>query len=1201
VLSHLQTLLDEVRGAADSGPELQRATVVVAEALLTRVSALRTRDELAHEHMLGRLMHDQVGQTFTTCLTDRVYRSADPSLIVDVARQLLRRLGVPRYLPASGRAQLQLLLRAGPFVPRMAADGMLRRLREETRSVVFSAQEPALSQHLQLRRSQGVQVNLNYLGEAVLGEDEAAARCASYEALLARPDVYSISVKLSSIASRIEPLAFRETLDLLKPRLRRIYRCALDNRYARPDGSSVAKLVTLDMEAYRDLDLTFALFSELLDEPELRPLQAGLVLQAYLPDSFEYQRALTHWARARVERGGAPARLRIVKGANLAAESVESSLRGWQLPIFDGKPDVDANYKRMLEYACQPERARALHIGIASHNLFDVAFGLVLRASHGVAREVSFELLEGMADPLRRTLQSVTDQVLLYCPIVEPGSMQTAIAYLMRRLDENTAPENFLRNSFGMHLGDASWQQERERFEQAFVGRHELPSAARRRQDRGREVDPRAARIVAVSAERNAGPFGNEPDTDFTFAANRRFILDRIERLRTRETFEVAMQIGGEHVLRAPLHDGFDPSRPELCPYRHPLATGEELERALQTASDAARRFATSSVAERAALLQRVAQGLRRGRGELIAVMLLDAGKRADQADAEVSEAIDFAEYYAANFLEHAQRPELALTPKGVVLVTPPWNFPLAIPASGTLAALMAGNAVILKPALETVLVAERFADVCFRAGVPKDVLQLVFCEDELGSRLIRDTRVASVVLTGATATAQLFRSLRPGLDLLAETGGKNAVIVSALADRDLAIQEVLASAFGHAGQKCSAASLLICVPDVYDDPKFMEVLRDASASLVVGSAWDARSFVTPLIAPPKPSMTELAPGEHWLVEPRLDAHNPRLLGPGVKLGVAAGSFSHVTEFFGPVLSVLRADDFEHAIKLANATPYGLTAGLFSLDEREQHQWAERVQAGNLYLNRTITGAVVRRQPFGGWKASSFGPGAKAGGPNYVLQLCHVQDRVESDEVGAPQPRAAALIAAVRNRVDVATKERLARAACHYAHVQRQHFARSHDPSQVLGERNDFRYRACTGVVVRCAADAPLEAALLALLASLSAGATAVLSLHPECARAAPWLERLPGCTARVETAEQLAARLDASIERVRQIGSSESALLTAADAHMLHVAHEPVLRAGRIELLHYVREQVLCNAYHRYGSLRQAQLLEPQAYEPGD
>ena len=1178
--------LAAVRGAALDDTALASAAVELAGLLLEAAEHERRGDDATRAGLLARLMDDARGQAFTTLLTDRVYRSKDPARVVDAARQLLRRLGMPRYLPAGARLQMRALLHFGPFAPGSAAAGLLGRLRHESRAVVLPAEDPALSQYLAARAQQGAHINVNHLGEAVLGEHEAQARVRDYVRLLERPDTEAISVKISSIFSQINLLAWQSTLEQLAERLRVIYRTALARPMTRADGSTAAKLVNLDMESYRDLHLTLQVFRRVLDEQEFLPLTAGLVLQAYLPDSAALQRELTDWARARALRGGAPVRLRIVKGANLLTERAESATRGLTLPVFGSKAEVDANYKRMLEYGCRPEHAAAVRLGIASHNAFDIAFGMIVRAMHGVEAQVGFELLEGMADPLRRVVSAVAGEVLLYAPVVDAGSMQTAIAYLMRRLDENTAEQNFLRHSFAMRAGDAAFTEQARRFEQAVRARNDVSDAPRRTQDRAKPAaEPRAH-------------FDNEPDTDFALARNRAWIEPILQHWHARPAFDVGLQIGGEERTGEPRMDGFDPSRPGTVPYRFAVATEGDIERALATAEQAAARSAAVPVEQRAELLLAVAQGLREARGELIAAMVLDAGKAVEQADAEVSEAIDFAEYYARSFRELvAEHPELELRASGVVLVTPPWNFPLAIPAGGVLSALMAGNAVILKPALETVLVAERLAHICWAAGVARHTLQFVMCKDELGSTLIRDARVAQVVLTGATSTARLFHELRPGLALCAETGGKNAIIVSALSDRDEAIKDALYSAFGHAGQKCSACSLLVCEAEVYDDPRFMKTLADAAASLPWGSAWDARSVVTPLIQPPRGpllrALSTLEPGESWLLEPQRDPNNVRAWSPGIKLGAREGGFTHTTELFGPVLAVMRADDLDHALRIANATPYGLTAGVFSLEEGEQRRWAERVQAGNLYVNRPITGAIVRRQPFGGYKASGFGPGAKAGGPNYVAQMTRIVQRLAPQVVCPPQPAAAELLVAVRPDLDERQRERLSVGACDYARAMRAHFSVDHDPSAVLGERNVFRYQPCSPMLLRAAGGADLVDVLLCAAAALSAGVAFVLSVTERVHAALPVLGRLPRVSTAVEDAAAAAARVSASA-RVRVIGSIEPELRAAAEDALVHVAAAPVLLSGRFELLAYHREQSLSHRFHRYGNLAGERLLPP-------
>jgi len=376
---------------------------------------------------------------------------------------------------------------------------------------------------------------------------------------------------------------------------------------------------------------------------------------------------------------------------------------------------------------------------------------------------------------------------------------------------------------------------------------------------------------------------------------------------------------------------------------------------------------------------------------DTLAVMALDAGKTVDQGIPEVCEAIDFARYYGRSAIRTLEDAAPS-SPAGVVVVVPPWNFPYAIPAGGVLASLAAGNSVILKPAPETVATAWILVQQLWRAGVPREVLQFVPTrDDEIGQHLVTHPDVDVVILTGSWATARLFSSWRPDLRLMAETSGKNALLISATADIDAAVKDLVASAFGHAGQKCSAASLAIVEASVFDNPAFLRQLRDAVTTEVVGAGTNAATVIGPLIRPAdgplRRALTTLDPGESWLVEPRQLDQTGHLWSPGVKIGVEPGSWSHMTEWFGPVLGVMRAPDLDTAIEWQNAVEYGLTAGIHALDVGECETWIERIQSGNVYVNRGTTGAVVNRQPFGGWKKSAVGPTAKAGGENYVACL----------------------------------------------------------------------------------------------------------------------------------------------------------------------------------------------------------------------
>jgi RHH-type proline utilization regulon transcriptional repressor/proline dehydrogenase/delta 1-pyrroline-5-carboxylate dehydrogenase len=761
----------------------------------------------------------------------------------------------------------------------------------------------------------------------------------------------------------------------------------------------------------------------------------------------------------------------------------------------------------------------------------------------------------------------------------------------VRRLDENTAEDNFLRHVFGLEPGSPDWERERDRFLAAFDLVDGLSDAPRRTQDRAAEAAGPAG--LSPAPPGLLAGFVNEPDTDWALAANRQWIGAVVSHWRERPPETLPLGIAGELVAGAALAEGRDRSRPDRVAYHHGLADRAQLGRALDAARAAQGAWARRPGAERRLLLEQAARALARRRGDLIGAMIVDGAKTVAEADPEVSEAIDFARYYARAVGVAEPVDGCRMEPLGVVVVAPPWNFPLSIPAGGVLAALAAGNSVLLKPALEAVLVGWHLATTLWEAGIPREALQFVPCrDDEVGRALVTDSRVDAVILTGSVETARRFLGWRPALTLFAETSGKNAMIVTALADRDQAIRDLVHSAFGHDGQKCSAASLAICLAEVYDDPAFRRQLADAAASLPVGSAWDLRSRVTPLTQPPGAALhralTTLDEGEAWLLEPRRIGGDAPLWSPGIKLGVRRGSFFHGTECFGPILGLMCAQDLDEAIELANDTPFGLTSGIHSLDDREVERWLDRVEAGNLYVNRPITGAVVGRQPFGGWKASSVGPGAKAGGPNYVLQLGRWRQVARPAGVAPCAPAVESLLERCLGAIPGDEPAALLRAsAASYALAWSEHFGWAHEPVPLQGERNLFRYRPARAVLVR--GDAAGEAGRLALAQVLLAARTCGVPLTVSLARgeAEPWLaEEARGAVA-VETEADLVERLGSRrFARLRVLTPVPAGVRTAAHAAGVTVLDAPVLATGRLELRGYLLEQTVSRVVHRYGNV---------------
>ncbi|MCA9247991.1 MAG: aldehyde dehydrogenase family protein, partial [Planctomycetales bacterium] len=538
-------------------------------------------------------------------------------------------------------------------------------------------------------------------------------------------------------------------------------------------------------------------------------------------------------------------------------------------------------------------------------------------------------------------------------------------------------------------------------------------------------------------------------------------------------------------------------------------------------------------------------------------------------------------------------------------------NFPIAIPCGGICAALAAGNTVILKPASDTVLVAHVLCQCFWRAGISRHTLQMLPCRGATeGQQLASHDGVDAVVLTGGTETALQMLAAKPSMHLLAETGGKNATIVTALADRDQAIKHVLHSAFSHSGQKCSATSLLILEAEVYDDPQFRRALCDAVESLPVGAVWQQEHKMGPLIRPPSGALEraikELERGEAWAVMPQQRDDNPHLYSPGVKWNVQPGSFTHLTELFGPVLGVMKAQHLDEAMALVNATGYGLTSGLESLDDREQALWRETIRAGNLYINRPTTGAIVLRQPFGGMNKSSIGPGIKAGGPNYVASLIvfHDPDKQPSplgkleDNV---DHQLAALVAALENDCDqhdwltAHDIDWLYDAIARYAAAWRDEFSRDHDSFRLIGQDNLRRYLPAANVRIRAdAADRSWEV-LARMAAAKTVGSRITISEPPgERLPHVALLDRMTESWAGAieflpESNEQLAEVIrQGRVDRVRFASPDRvpDVVRSAAAAAGFYLADEQVHRCGRLELLHYVQEQSISHDYHRYGNL---------------
>lgn len=843
------------------------------------------------------------------------------------------------------------------------------------------------------QRKQKRAFTLDVLGEAVVTPAEADRYLGQYLQLVrevapvarAWPEIPQIdragtqvlprcnlSVKLSALDPHFDAIDPAGTTRRVAGRLRELFRAA------QAEGA----FIHVDMESYALKSLTLQIFQAVLEEPEFRAWpDVGIVIQTYLREAQADLAALAAWA----QRRGAPVTVRLVKGAYWDYETVLAAQHGWPAPVFQHKWESDANFERCARFLLR--QRKHLRPALASHNLRSLAHGLATARHLSLApHELEVQMLYGMADAEKQALTDLGYRLRIYMPY---GELIPGMAYLVRRLLENTSNDSFLRASFTEHLSPETLLM------------NPLDAA---------EVSHSAAARPAAPA---AGPLRptivNEPPADFAQAEQRAQMVAALQRVRGELGRHYRLQIGREAIDTPERIESVNPAKFSEVIGTSASATAEHVDQAVALARAALPRWQALGAARRADYLRKLAAALRKQRFEFAAWLVLEAGKTWREADAEVCEAIDFCVYYAEQG-ERLGAPRGAdlpgeenrfyYAPRGVCGVIAPWNFPLAILTGMTVAALVTGNTVVLKPAEQTPVVAARLVALTHAIDLPEGVLSYLPGAGEVaGAALVKHPQVALIVFTGSRevglsinrTAAELSGSSAPFVKrVIAEMGGKNAILVDDDADLDEAVLGILHSAFGFGGQKCSACSRVIALSAVHDP--LVQRLVDAARDLQVGPPEEPGTQLGPLIdAQAKARVEEYI--EHGKRSGRLLLGGPAgklqergyFVRPHVFVDMPPEARCAQEEIFGPVLVVLRAHDFDEAVRLFNDTPYALTGGVYSRSPAHLERARHELQAGNLYLNRGITGALVGRQPFGGFKLS--GIGSQAGGPDYLLQF----------------------------------------------------------------------------------------------------------------------------------------------------------------------------------------------------------------------
>jgi RHH-type proline utilization regulon transcriptional repressor/proline dehydrogenase/delta 1-pyrroline-5-carboxylate dehydrogenase len=914
----------------------------------------------------------------------QLFRFVDVLPALDAPAEVLRHLREYLGDGAAGlHPVLEAALGAARLAPALAAGAIRSQVTSMARQFVAGETVADLARRLRENAAAGMATTIDLLGEAVLTEPEAdlflrrnlevldtlskavadTPPCASDLGPDGRavPRV-NLSVKPSALSPDAPPADPEGTLAALSPRLRAILRRAAE----------VGAFVNLDMESHRWKDVTLALFRSTVEEPELRDGPAiGVAIQAYLRESEADLAALIDWARRRGRRIG----VRLVKGAYWDAEVVLARQRGWPVPVWTRKAETDAAYERLT--ALLLENVDVVSPAFATHSVRSAAQAIARARRLGVdPRGFEFQALFGMADDLKAALLKSGHRVREYCAV---GALLPGMAYLVRRLLENTSDEGILR------------------LRHAGVGEEALLAS------------PHAVlRDAAPPTPTPTPPFVNAPAADFTRAEPRARMREALVEVGAELGRRWPLAIGGKKVETRDELVSLNPAHPSQVIGVCASASAAEADRAVEVARAAWPAWARTPPEERAAVLERAADLIEARRFRFDALMVLEAGKPWVEADVEVSEAIDYCRFYAAEMrrlAEPRRTQDVAgewchegFVPRGVGVSIPPWNFPLAILTGLTVAPIVAGNAVVMKPSSETPVLGAWLAEVLFEAGLPPGVLAYLPGPGRTaGARLCEHPGTDFIAFTGSREVGcglwEVAGRTAPGQanlkKMVCEMGGKNALIVDDDADLDEAIPAILQSAFGYAGQKCSACSRVIALTGVHD--RLLERLVAACTSLRIGDPALPGTMVGPAI--------DAAARDRILGSIEQGRREARLAwqAPLPPAAVASGGFyvpptifsdvapAHVIareEIFGPVLAVLRARDLDHAFALANGVDYALTGGLFSRSPSALERARRELMVGNVYLNRGITGAVVERHPFGGFRMS--GAGTKAGGRGYL-------------------------------------------------------------------------------------------------------------------------------------------------------------------------------------------------------------------------
>lgn len=1132
----MSSILSSVAGRKLKGEERAEKSLLLASLIMKEALSLQTKKEKVFLKHINKSALNTNQRAFIINLIDIAFRTRNKKKLAKKIYELILQYQIPRNLYLSQRIKFFIFRFLGKNLKTLLAPMLKKLIKKFFEYSILFDEGDKLKNFL---KENSDTLDIGAIKDEALGENDANMFRDYYIKLAKDPSIERISIKISTICSkRSYELRRKQSLENIKK--------ILEN------AKATKKKVSFHMESSKQLPLSIDIFKALLKDPSLLKLELGITLQSYLPQSFTLLKEIVECAKIRVRDGGSPIRIYLVKGAYLSLEKVTASKNNWPQAPFLTKEKTDANFKKMLLFASEIENVKYARLVIATHNVFDIAFALIVREENGASEYMEFQFFDKRTKYIRDAVAKVAkNSIVTYKAIIRTEDINSIVNYLFRRIDEFAGSQNFLHHIYKLSPNDPIWDLLKDNFLKSI-------SIIDKIKEVPRNIKHRKLSLSHGIYEH----FDNEEKTDFSHPSALSWQKKIISMSKN------------------------SPSN-----FKH--NTKEEIDEMIDISSAFQKSWKDVPIERRIEFIKNASKIFRERRDLLIFSVMQDTNKTIKESDGEVTNAIDLMDYYCMRFLKLLKMKDLLFIPKGLVYIIASRAFPCSAPVGRIAASLLTGNTAIFKPALECISTAKLITEIFYEASIPKESLKLIICDDMLSKTLTKNKKISLSLLVGKSDTVYEFIKDNP-IDLSASCEGSNAMIISSFADKDLAIKNLVESAFSSGGQRYCSCSLAILEKDVYDDPNFKERLIDATLNLSVGSNFDLKTDIGPHIREATDEemeeLTTLKEGERWLLKPK-DMNNRLLLFPSIKLLKKDNLFKK--RFLPiPLLYLVRAKNLSHAIAIANSSPYGLSVGLQSLDEGE-HIKCQKIEVGNININRAMTDLSIRRQAPGGCKRSVYGLGFKGGGPNFLLHCLDIEQGSLPKEKKPVADKVNALTDLLED-IEL-TAEELGLwyvSIANYAYWQKI-LKDLRDPSKIVGEDNFLTYLPYGSMTLRIEKKChPLD-----VLRILAAAVTVNLNLEVSLFEDPRWKKLKYLFQIKEEDEKDFLKRIEeGKIKRIRMASKASDLIKKTAHSAFLFVNDRKVLANGRYELLNYLREVAISYDYHRNGMLgvREGELRKP-------